>query len=273
MIEYIKYIILGIIQGITEVLPISSSGHLIIFQEIFNIQNNDLTFEIFLHLASLIAIILYLSKPIKRLIKGVFLYIIRKDKNYTTEFKYFIMLIISTIPIVIFTLIIKSLNIEFNKLFIVGICLIINSIMIYILNKNNGNKAINNLTYKNALYIGLFQMIGIFPGISRSGSCYLGTSLQKLNKDDSAEYSFFLFIPSVLGALVLEYKNIFSIFDLNQDMFLKYILAFVITIFTTYFAFKILMKIIRKKKLKIFSIYSLIVGILIILYSIIKNKI
>lgn len=273
MIEYIKYIILGIIQGITEVLPISSSGHLIIFQEIFNIKNNDLTFEIFLHFASLIAIILFLSKPLIKLLKGLIIYIIKKDHNYYNEFKYFIMLIISTIPIVIFTLIIKLLNISFNKLYIVGFCLIINSVMIYILSKQKGDKDICNLTYKNALYIGLFQMIGIFPGISRSGSCYLGTSSQKLNKDDSTEYSFFLFIPSVVGAIILEYKNIFSIFSLEQNLFFQYLTAFIITIFTTYFSFKFLLKIIKKQKIKIFSIYSLIVGILILIYSLINKNI
>ena len=271
MNEYIKYIILGIIQGLTEVLPISSSGHLIIFQEIFNIQNNDLTFEIFLHLASLIAIILYLSKPLIKLIKGVYIYIIKKDKNYYQEFKYLIMIIISMIPIIIFTLIIKMLKITFNKLYTVGICLIINSLMIYILNKQKGNKTINELTYKNALYIGLFQMIGIFPGISRSGSCYVGTSFQKLNKNDSFEYSFFLFIPSVLGAIILEHKSMLNIFNLSQNMFFKYLIAFIITIFTTYFSFKFLMNIIRKQKLNVFSIYSLIIGITILIFSIVKN--
>ena len=107
MIEFIKYILLGLLQGIAEVLPISSSGHLAIAGAIFSLQDDNLAFEVFLHLASLIAVLAFLIKPIIKLVKGCFLYVFKKNKDYAFEFKYLLFLIISTIPIVVFTIIMK----------------------------------------------------------------------------------------------------------------------------------------------------------------------
>ena len=99
VLEYLKYIIIGLVQGISEVLPISSSGHLIIFEKLFNISNNDLSFEIFLHLGSLIAVFLFLSKHIKRIVISIFKYLFKKDNECYDDFKYFLFLIISKIKI------------------------------------------------------------------------------------------------------------------------------------------------------------------------------
>ena len=114
-IEILKAIFIGIIQGITEVLPISSRAHLIIFEEMFNIRSNNLGFEVLLHMASLIGVIIYLRKEIKELIIGVFKYIVKKEIEYKDSFKLLIYMVISTIPIVIVTIIFKVLNINLHN--------------------------------------------------------------------------------------------------------------------------------------------------------------
>lgn len=125
MIEFIKYIIIGLIQGITEVLPVSSSGHLTIVEHMMGINNDNLAFEVFLHLASFIAVIAFLYKPLIKIIKGSFLYLFKKKKEYFLEWKYLICVIISTIPIVLFTIFIKRLGYNTSPLFVIGISLIL----------------------------------------------------------------------------------------------------------------------------------------------------
>ena len=135
MIEFIKYIIIGLIQGITEVLPVSSSGHLTIVEHMMGINNDNLAFEVFLHLASFIAVIAFLYKPLIKIIKGSFLYLFKKKKEYFLEWKYLICVIISTIPIVLFTIFIKRLGYNTSPLFVIGISLIFNAAMLFLLSK------------------------------------------------------------------------------------------------------------------------------------------
>ncbi len=267
MIEFLKYILLGFLQGVAEVLPISSSGHLAITQAIMGIESDNLAFEVFLHLASLIAVLVYLRKSIINLVKGCFLYIFKKNQNYKFEFRYLIMLIISTIPIVVFTAIIKLLGYDTSPVYIIGICLIINAIMLFVLSRFNGDRTKEEMTFKDALLIGLFQCAGVFPGISRSGSCLSGAFTRKINKKDAADYAFMLFIPAVLGAFALEASNISLIFSLDSKSLICYIASFLVSMITTYFAFDILLKAIRKGKLSYFSIYCVVIGIVAIIFS------
>lgn len=267
MIEFLKYLLLGLIQGISEVLPISSSGHLLIASHVLGVSSDNLAFEVFLHLASLIAVITFLFKPICKIVKGTWMYVFRKNQNYYFEFKYLVMLIISTIPIVVFTVIIKLLGYETSHVFIVGICLIINAILIYLTSKIENTRRIDTMNYKDATIIGLFQCIGVFPGISRSGSCLCGTFVRKLNKEDAANYAFMLFIPAVVGAFILELSNIKAIFELEQSLLACYLASFLVSMVTTYYAFKLLLKVIKKGKISYFSIYCIIAGVLAIIYS------
>ena len=178
MIEFIKYIIIGLIQGITEVLPVSSSGHLTIVEHMMGINNDNLAFEVFLHLASFIAVIAFLYKPLIKIIKGSFLYLFKKKKEYFLEWKYLICVIISTIPIVLFTIFIKRLGYNTSPLFVIGISLIFNAAMLFLLSKIKGERKKEEITIKDALVIGLFQCFGVFPGISRSGSCICGAMVR-----------------------------------------------------------------------------------------------
>lgn len=260
--KIIIYIILGIIQGITEVLPISSSAHLIIFEEIFGIKSNNLGFEVLLHMASLIGVILYLRKEILDLIKGIYRYIFKKDKLYKDSFSILIYMLISTIPIVITTLLFKLLNINLHNLLLVAIMLIINTCIL--LSMKNYQKNKSNLKTKNAIVIGITQSIAILPGISRSGSCLFGGYISKLKKDVSKKYAFLLFLPSVIGAFILELNNIKEIFILDKSLI---ILTLIITSVITYISFKLIDLIINKDKLYVFGYYTLILGILLLIYT------
>ena len=247
MIEFIKYIIIGLIQGITEVLPVSSSGHLTIVEHMMGINNDNLAFEVFLHLASFIAVIAFLYKPLIKIIKGSFLYLFKKKKEYFLEWKYLICVIISTIPIVLFTIFIKRLG--------------------FLLSKIKGERKKEEITIKDALVIGLFQCFGVFPGISRSGSCISGAMVRKIEKEEAANYAFMLFVPAVIGAFVLELGNISLIFTLNSKMISCYLASFLVSMVATFYAFKILLNFIKKGKLFYFSIYCLVIGIITFVYS------
>lgn len=269
MIEVLKYIFLGLVQGLAEVLPISSSAHLIIVQEILGLSDDNLTFEIFLHLASLIAVMVFLWKKFWKLIKGFCLYLFKKQKEYKKEFNYCWFIVISTIPTVVFSLLLGDLIDKASAtLWVVGGLLIINACLLFILTRVKGFKKEEDLTWKDALVIGCFQCGGIFPGISRSGSCLCGAFSRKIDKETAADYAFIMFIPAVIGATVLELFNIGDMVIVSSQIPL-YLISFIVSGVTTYFAFKILLTIIRKGKLQYFSFYCLLVGIATLIYGLV----
>ena len=258
----ILYIILGIIQGIAEVLPISSSAHLIIFQELFNIKYDNLAVEVILHIASLISILIYLRKEILDIIIGTFKYITKRENK--ESFMMVIYMFISMIPITVVTLIIKKLNINIYKLPLISLMLIINSIILFLM--KNKYKKENNLNLKNSFKIGLTQSLAIMPGISRSGSCLFGAHISKVESNISKKYAFLLFIPSVIGGLITELTNIKEIISLNTDMKIYILISFIITIFITYISLKIFDKILKKEKIYIFGYYTMILSLILIIY-------
>ena len=266
IILIIKYIIVSIIQGIGEILPISSSGHMIIIQTILGLNESDLTFEIFLHFASLLAIILFFFKKLWTMAISFFTYILNKEKRNDEEikrnYKLTFNLIIATIPAGIIGILFDDLISEYlSSMWTVGIFLLLTSAMLFISTKINRNKTSDDLTYFDALFIGLFQCLGILPGVSRSGSCLTGGSLRKVNQSDAAEFAFIMAIPIMLGSALVSFDEIGLALQ-NKDLFIPYIIAFVVTFITTYFALKLFLKIGRKQKLTTFSIYCLIIGII-----------
>lgn len=271
MLDLLKYILLGLIQGVAEVLPISSSAHLIIAQELMGISDDTLTFEVLLHLASLIAILTFLWKKLWQLIKGFYYYVFKKNKEYEKDFKYVIFLIISTIPAVIFTLLFKDVIDSLgSKLWLVGALLIMNGCILLIMTRIVGFRKREELNYKDALVIGCFQCLGILPGISRSGSCLSGAFTRKIEKETAADYAFLLFIPAVLGATVLELKNLGS-FSSETSNLVYYIVGFIVAMVTTYFSFKLLLAVIKKGKLSWFGYYCLAIGFGVLLQQIITK--
>ena len=269
MIEILKYIFLGLVQGIAEVLPISSSAHLVIVNDVFGIEMPN-SFEVFLHIASLIAVLFFLRKKLWQLIVGFFGFIFKRKEEYKKDFMYCIYVVVSTLIVVISTLIFGNYSdIVANTLWLVGLLLVINAILLFILPQINGNRTREELNIKDALVIGAFQCLGVIPGISRSGSCLCGAFTRKIDKETAADYAFILFVPAMVGATVLNAKDLLGLFN-DTSLIGHYLLSFAVTSVITYFAFAFLLKIIKKGKLSYFGYYCLVVGALVFTYGVLK---
>ncbi len=265
--NYIKYIILGIIQGITEPLPISSSGHVFLFKNLFNSQMfESLNFEVISNFGSFLAILFIFRKDVWKLIKDFFTYIFNKDKRNDSKdgFMYVIMMVISTIPVVITGLLFNDyLESHFTSLKLLAICFMFTALMLYIVKDIKGNKESKDITIKDAIIIGLFEAITIIPGISRSGTVLVACLLCKLKRDTALKYTFMLYFPVSLGAMVLKAKDLVG---LSSSLLLPYFLGMLAALFVTYFSYLWLSNIVKKGKLWKFSIYCLVLALFIFIY-------
>lgn len=263
--ELLKYILLGFIQGFTETIPVSSSGHLMIFKKLMSVNVDYDTIAILTNFGSLIAIIILFWDDIVKIIKGFFKYLTKKDKDSKNEYKYAWMIVLGCIPAGLMGLIVSYFDlfdkIE-NNIKIVGVSLIITAILLFVIRNFKGKKDDEKIGVKEALTVGCFQILGLFPGISRSGSTIVGGMTQGLKRDTAFKYSFMLYIPMSLAAMALE------IFDLKIDFNLigYYIAAVLVSLVVTLLVTKWFRKIVNNGKLIYFSIYCFIVGILVILF-------
>lgn len=269
-LEVLKYLFLSLLQGITEVLPVSSSGHLQIASEVLKIKDNTVTLSVFLHLASLLAVVVYLRKDLIELIKGFFGFLFKDKIKFKNQFMLAIYLVVTTLILVLFTVLMKLFGFDSSPLWLVGLCLIINSALLFVFGKFTGTKKLDELSLKDAVVVGLFQCAGSFAGISRSGSCLCGCNVSKIEKQASAKYAFLLFVPTMVGATVLELGNFKDLFINNENIYL-YLMSFIVTCVTTYLAFAFLKKIINKGKISYFGIYCLIIGIITFVYALVTQ--
>ena len=257
----IKYILLGIIQGITEPLPISSSAHIIIFKNLFNTHMfNDFNFEIFANFGSLIAILLIYYKDIYKLIKNSFKYIIKKDDN--NDFKYIIKLIISTMPVGFIGFIFKDKIEAISSLKLIGIALLLTSISLLLVKNTNGYKKDNDIKIIDAIIIGLFEMIALIPGLSRSGMVLVGSLLCKFDNNTAFKYTFLLYIPISIASFIL------SIFDigLSSNLLIPYLIGSLSSFIVTYYTFNWFKSYVNKGNLWKFAIYCIILSIFVLYY-------
>jgi len=251
----IEIIVLSIVQGISEFLPISSSAHLNIVEIVFEFNSNSLMVDVSLHLGSLLAIIFYFRKELLDL------------KNNQ---KLLSLMIIGSIPIIIAGYIISTtglINLLENNLEIIAWTTLIFGVILYLADKNKFDKKISsNLNLKTILYIGLFQILALMPGVSRAGITITAARLFKFNRFDSSKISFLLAIPAIAGASVLQLKNAMEqSFELNYLILISITLSFLFS----YFTIKYFLKYINKFSLNIFVIYRIIISI--ILFIIIYN--
>jgi len=251
----IEIIILSIVQGISEFLPISSSAHLNIIEIIFEFNSNSLMIDVSLHLGSLLSIIFYFRKELL---------------NLKHNQKLLSLLVIGSIPIVIVGYIVSTtglINLLENNLKIIAWTTLIFGIILYLADKSKSEKKISsNLNLKTILYIGLFQVLALIPGVSRAGITITAARFFKYNRFDSSKISFLLAIPAIAGASVLQLKNaIEQSFELNYLILISIILSFLFSFFTI----KLFLKYINKFSLNVFVIYRIIISV--ILFIIIYN--
>lgn len=266
--DIITYIILGIIQGITEPIPVSSSGHIFLFKNIFNTNIfNTLNFEIISNFGSFIAIFIIFWKDIKELIVAFFSYIFKKDtrKKYETKFRYALFVILSTIPVGITGFLFKDKLESLYSLKGLAIAFLITALALFIVRNIKGTKNDADIKLKDALLIGLFQAVTIIPGISRSGTVLVACLLCNLKRDTALKYTFMLYFPVSVGTIILGVSDLANTSELS-NMLVPYLAGMIAAGMVTFFSYKWLSNLVKKGSLWKFSIYCVILALFIFIY-------
>lgn len=262
----LKYIFLGIIQGLTEFLPVSSSGHLVIFQKILNINEPGIIFEIIVHIGTLIAVVVYFRKDIIRLISAMFCW--KKDRSRevrSSQMLVFYLFIATAVTGVIGILFKDKLEAVFDKLYLVGIMLLVTGSILFFSDRVKDGKR-GKLSFLIAIIIGVAQSIAILPGISRSGTTITVGIYSGLKRQLATRFSFLLSIPAILGAAIFKIKDFGA--SGASEKFIPYFLALIASAAVGYFAIALMIRLINKAKLKYFSFYCWIIGFIVILVEI-----
>jgi undecaprenyl-diphosphatase len=280
MIDIIKFLVLGIIQGITEVFPVSSSGHLAIFVLLSNelhigspidIDNIEI-FLMITNFGSLIAMIIFFWNDLISLLKSAISFIFKhKESKENTvimdDMRYILKLLIAVIPLGIAGLIFADYLDKFSSLLFVGISLLITGIMLYTVYHLRNKNYTNEITYKRSFIISIFQMFAIFPGISRSGITMIGGLSQKIELKKVLKFSFLAYIAISIPVSV---KGILDALDVSESInVIGYFMAFLTSFIFTFLTVKVLYKYVKVNNLVYFAIYCILFGLLsIILYQV-----
>jgi len=250
MLSSVEILILAAIQGISEFLPVSSTAHLIVVSKYYAFINQSLLIDICLHLGSLIAIIFYFRNDLFNFIR---------NKNFLMK------IIIGTIPIIPvgFILYQTELIYRLRDLEIIGWMSLIFAILLYVSDKSKITKKIDTaFTNKSAIIIGLFQILSLIPGVSRSGITITSGRLLGFNRFDSAKISFFLSIPTLAAASLFGINNIYKVGSAELNFLV--IIAVIFSFIFSYITIALFLNFIKKFSLNIFIIYRIILSLLIL---------
>ncbi len=271
-------IILGLVQGITEFLPISSSGHLSVIQNLLGVEElatSDMLFESLLHLATLISICTVYWKDIVGMVKEVigFFKDVRHpkpdDKEPRPQRRLVLMIIVATLPLLVALPFSDSVEKLYNNTLFIGIAFLITGAMLYISDRlQNGKKNAATMTVGNALVIGVCQAIATLPGISRSGTTITAGMATGLNREFAVKFSFLMSIPAVLGATLLSVVKAFGE-GFDSSKIVPYLIGMVVAAVTGYFAIRLVKMLSQKGKFGKFCYYCFGAGIVTIVLSII----
>jgi undecaprenyl-diphosphatase len=246
----IEILFLSLIQGITEFLPISSSSHLIIFSDYINSENQSLSIDVSLHIGSFIAVVTYFRNDLIDFIKN-------KD--------LFFKILVSSIPVMIVGFILVKTNLieGLRNIKIVGWTTVIFGILLYISDKYKLEKNINyNFNYKSAIFIGLFQILSLIPGVSRSGITITAARILNFKRFDASKISFLLSIPTLGAVSIFGLKNI--IYSENVSLSILNIFLIFLSFIFSYITIRFFLKYIQKFNMNIFVIYRLLLGTIIL---------
>lgn len=280
----LQAILMGIIQGLTEFLPVSSSGHLALFKILFGVETDTgILYDVLLHVGTLLAICVVYYKDIWRLItegcaivRDSFVNVVVFFKNRTTNeteayrrivnssYRKFVMLIIvSTIPTGVIGFFGRDVVSMASEILIVpGICLIVTAILLLVADRTkDGGKLPKNVTYTEAFGVGIAQGIATLPGVSRSGATITACLLSGYQRNFAVKYSFIMSIPAILGALILELTQLGNVTVTSMEI-VYYIIGMLIAAVIGYVCIKLMLVIVRRKKFTGFAIYCLLVGAL-----------
>ena len=272
--DILQGIIIGIVQGLTEFLPVSSSAHLVFIQKILGVQSS-LAFDTFLHLGTLIAVMWFFRYDIYKMLKSWWLSIGDilqgrfREGFYEDPYKRLAWyVILATIPVgIVGVLFEDSVDALFSgALYVPAFFLFVTGTILYLSQRMpSGEVNYDTITKREALFMGLGQACAILPGLSRSGTTIAAGLTIGLNKEFAAKFSFILSIPAILGAFLLQVKDIGSAMDAN---FLPVFLGFIASIVAGYMAIKWMLDLIQNKSLDIFAFYCWLMGLIVFMGSI-----
>ena len=243
----IETLILSVVQGVTEFIPVSSSSHLFLFSDFLNFQSKSLSIDVSLHIGSFIAIITYFYKDIINFVKN-------KD--------LFIKIIISSIPVMVIGFILIQTNLIENlrNIKLIAWTTILFGFLLYFSDKYNVNKTIkNNFNIKSAIIIGIFQIISLIPGVSRSGITITAARLLNFKRVDATKISFLLSIPTLGAVSVFGVKNILTNSDISFSIL--NVAAIFLSLLFSYLTIKYFLDFVKKFNLTVFVIYRVILGL------------
>ena len=262
----IQALVLGIVQGLTELLPISSSAHLILIPWIFNWEMPE-SFDVALHLGTLLAITLFFFKDWVKLIKGGYEQVVKKKKS--TEGRIFWYIVAVTIPTGIISLILDKLSEYICDKFhietiLIAIALIVLGIVLYIVDKKSASETkFENISFKQSFIIGLSQAIAAaFPGTSRSGITMTVARALKVDRESAAKYSFLLSTPIILAAVLVSITD----FEFTLAFFMGILSSFIVGILVI----KFLLNYLKRGSFKVFAIYRVLIGLLILIITFVR---
>lgn len=262
MSDWIHYLLLAILQGISEILPISSSGHLALYQAIFQVnQGSEGTFSILLHAGSLLAFIIYFFPLLWRL----FLSLMRSIQGHQSpqvkeDLSLLMYWVLATIPAGIIGILISDwIDTIFQNLMFVGFGFLMTAVLLLFVSKRAKQASNQSYTLKTALGAGLAQMLGIFPGISRSGSTISGALLTGLSLPKAKELSFLMFLPLSAGSLLLSLDTFVQV---ESTTLLLMLLATIVSSFVTWITLKMVLTHLKVHHFPYFSIYLVVMAML-----------
>jgi len=250
MLSSVEILILSAIQGISEFLPVSSAAHLVLVSKYYAFTNQSLLIDICLHLGSLIAIVVYFRNDLFNFIK---------NKNFLIK------ILVGTIPIIPVGYILYQTKLidHLRNLEVIGWMSLIFGILLYISDKSKVTKKIDTeFTNKSAVFIGIFQVLALIPGVSRSGITITSGRMLGFNRFDSAKISFFLSIPTLTAASIIGIYNIYK--EGSADLNFLAIIAIIFSFIFSYITIAIFFNFIKKFSLNIFIIYRIILSLFIL---------
>ncbi|MFH1784701.1 MAG: undecaprenyl-diphosphatase UppP [bacterium] len=261
---FIESAILGIVQGLTEFLPVSSSGHLVFMQNVLGVGEIEILFDVFLHVGTLLAVFVFFRKDIAGIFSNV-----KNIRSFRTnvQARTLLFIIIASVPTAIIGLAFKDyFEKVFNNLLIVACFLFVTGVFLFIAERvsvpSDKQKSMLGMNISDALIIGCMQGFAIAPGISRSGATITAGIFRGINRELAARFSFLLSIPAILGAFLMELKDCAQM--LGSVSILSIVTGTLLAFLSGYYALRVLFSVIRKRRLGIFAYYCWAVGLVIV---------
>jgi undecaprenyl-diphosphatase len=266
MLEIIKAVVFGAIQGFFAWLPVSSVAHVKVIPVLLGWEDPGAAYSAVLQMGTMIAVLIYFYRDLRKMGAAVIQAVKDKDFKNNHEARLFFYILIGTIPIIVFGVLFqKQIKVEFRGMYIIAAGLIVFGILLYISEKvSKMNRSVEDITFKNSLFIGFMQVLALIPGCSRSGSTITAGFFCNLNRDSAARFSFLLGIPAFLLSGLFElFKEKDTLIGAHSQI-LSLIIGTLVSGVVGYLSIWFLLSYIRKHSLLIFVIYRILFGVLII---------